>query len=210
MVHDLKNLAGRLGALLQNLDEHYDDPLFKRTALAVLDHTVGHLQGLARELREHNGRVVIKLKVDLNQILEQTLCETTADLAGNVELFERYAPLPQIWGDAFLLRCAFSCAIENSLEAMGGEGLLSIVTSLTRRRGRQRLTIEIADTGPGMSQDFVREKLFSPFVSTKEDGMGLGVYTLRQVARLHGGSVRILSAEGLGTRVRFHFPAPEA
>ena len=80
-------------------------------------------------------------------------------------------------------------------------------TSCVRRGGRQRVTVEVADTGPGMTDEFLRNGLNEPFASTKEDGMGLGVYTFRQVAALHGGSVRILSRAGEGTRVRFHFPA---
>ena len=207
LVHDLKNLAGRLDALLQNLDDHYDDPLFKRTALDVLDDTVVHLQRLAKDLREHDGRVIIKLKVDVNRIVEDAVRDVRSDLVGDVELVEQYMPLPLIWGDAFLLRCAFACAVENAVEAMAGEGVLSLSTSCAKRRGRQRVTVEIADTGPGMTDEFLRNGLNEPFASTKEDGMGLGVYTFRQVAALHGGSVRILSREGEGTRVRFHFPA---
>jgi signal transduction histidine kinase len=209
LVHDLKNLAGRLDALLQNLDDHYDDPLFKRTALDVLDNTVVHLQRLAKDLREHDGRVIIKLKVDVNRIVEDAVRDVRGDLVGDVELVEQYVPLPLIWGDAFLLRCAFACAVENAVEAMAGEGVLSLSTSCAKRRGRQRVTVEIADTGPGMTDEFLRNGLNEPFASTKEDGMGLGVYTFRQVAALHGGSVRILSREGEGTRVRFHFPADD-
>jgi signal transduction histidine kinase len=206
-VHDLKNLAGRLDALLQNLDEHYDDPLFKGTALGVLDDTVLHLEQLARDLREHESRVIIKLKIDVNRIVEDAVRDVRADLAGDIELVERYAPLSPIWGDAFLLRCAFSCAIENAVEAMQGAGVLTLSTACTRRSGRRTIVVEIADTGPGMSAEFIRRVMLEPFASTKEDGMGLGVYTFRQVAALHGGSVRIRSREGEGTRVRFHFPA---
>jgi signal transduction histidine kinase len=209
LVHDLKNLAGRLDALLQNLDDHYDDPLFKHTALDVLDDTVVHLKRLAKDLREHDGRVIIKLKVDVNRIVEDAVRDVRLDLAGEIELIERYAPLPLIWGDAFLLRCAFACAVENAVEAMDGEGALSLTTSSVVRRGRRRVVVEVADTGPGMTGEFLRSALNRPFASTKEDGMGLGVYTFRQVAALHGGSVRILSQEGEGTRVRFHFPADD-
>jgi signal transduction histidine kinase len=206
LVHDIKNLAGRLGLLLQNLDENYDDPLFKGTALGILDDTVVHLRRLATDLREHDGRVVIKLKVDLNQVLQAALVDARPDLVVDVGLIEEYAPLPEIWGDAYLLRRAFACAVDNALEAMEGRGLIKVSSQFIRRAGRERITVEIADNGPGMSEDFMKEVLAQPFATTKEEGMGLGVYTLRQVALLHGGRVRILSKEGEGTRVRFHFP----
>ena len=206
LIHDLKNLAGRLGALLQNLDEHYDDPLFKGTALGVLDGTVLHLKQLARDLRERESRVIVKLKVDVNRILEDAVREVRSDRVKDLELVERYAVLPPIWGDVFLLRCAFACAIENAVEAMRGTGVLAVSTACTRRSGRARVVVEVADSGPGMSAEFIRRVMLEPFASTKDEGMGLGVYTFRQVAALHGGAVRIKSREGEGTRVRFHFP----
>lgn len=210
LVHDLKNLAARLAALLQNLDRHYEDPLFKATALDVLDDTVGCLQRLAGDLRGREGHLLVKLKVDLNAVLAEALRSARRNLAAGIALEERLRDLPPIWGDALLLRQAFSCAVENALEAMGGQGTLTVRTASSRRGGRLHDLVEIADDGPGMSEAFVRERLFRPFGSTKEAGLGLGVYTMRQVAALHGGSLRILSIEGGGTRVRFHFPVEEA
>jgi signal transduction histidine kinase len=207
LVHSLKNLAGRLGLLLQNADERYEDPIFKETVLAVLDDTVGQLRRLAHDLRDHEGRLLIKLRADLNFVVQAALGELRSALGGQLILEESYEPVPQVWADAFLLRCAFCCAIENAIEAMDGAGVLTVSTRQQHRGGRCRVTVEIADTGPGMSPEFVREHLFRPFSTTKEEGLGLGAYTFRQVAALHGGSVRILSAEGCGTRLRFHFPA---
>jgi signal transduction histidine kinase len=206
LVHDLKNLAGRLAALVQNLGTHYDDPLFKGTALGVLDDTVLQLRRLAGDLRSHDGRVIIKLKVDLNKVLNEALAYTRPGLSGHVSLLESYTEVPAIWGDSLLLRQAFTCAIENSLSAMRGRGTIAVATRVVRGKRDPRILVEIADDGPGMSEEFIREKLFNPFSTTKEDGLGLGVYTIRQIALLHGGSVRIRSVEGEGTRVRFHFP----
>jgi len=207
LVHDLKNLAGRLAALVQNLGAHYDDPLFKGTALGVLDDTVMQLRRLAGDLRSHDGRVIIKLKVDLNKVLTDALEYTRPDLSGQVNVIEGFSEIPTIWGDALLLRQAFTCAIENALAAMRHRGTIAASTRLVLGRKHPRILVEIADDGPGMSEEFLRERLFNPFSTTKDDGLGLGVYTIRQVAALHGGTVRIRSIEGEGTRVRFHFPA---
>ena len=209
LVHDLKNLAGRLAALCQNLQDRYQDPLFKRSALDVLDGTVLHLRRLARDLREHEDRFLVKLRVDLNAVVGSALEDVRPDLLRKVELHEDYRELPRIWGDAYLLRRAFACAIENALEALEGRGGLRIRTAPYRRSTRRSILVEIADTGPGMSREFLQEAIFQPFVTTKEEGLGLGVYTMRQVAVLHGGTLRILSRPGDGTRVRFHFPVEE-
>jgi nitrogen-specific signal transduction histidine kinase len=56
-----------------------------------------------------------------------------------------------------------------------------------------------------MSEDRLRTHLLRPMESSKEDGLGLGVYTIRQVVRLHGGRLRIASSPA-GTRLQFSFP----
>lgn len=203
LAHDLKSLAGRLSALTQNLHAHYEDPLFKQSALDLLDDTVHHLTRLAGDLRDHEDHLLVKLRTDLNEVVRDALSDARPDLASHIRTEERFSPVPAIWADAYLLRRAFACAIENALEAMNGKpGVLSVRT-LARPRG---LVVEIGDSGSGMDDRFIRDSLFRPFTSTKEDGLGLGAYTMRQVAMLHGGTVRVRSARGTGTLVAFRFP----
>jgi signal transduction histidine kinase len=204
LVHDLKSLACRLSSLCQNLHQHYEEPLFRQSALDLLHDTVHHLQRLAGDLREHEDRILVKLRTDLNQVVSDAVSDARPDLSPNVRTVEKYSPIPAIWGDAYLLRRAFACAIENAMEAMDGKpGTLSVRTA-ARRAG---IFVEITDSGPGMDPAFVREALFRPFTTTKDDGLGLGAYTMRQVAMFHGGAVRVRSARGAGTRVTFQFPA---
>lgn len=210
LVHELKHLASRLHLLTENLGTRFDDAIFRDTARELLSDTVRQIQRLAGELHEREGRLLVKLRVDLNEILDEALCSCQPELAGKVELEEHCGELPQIWGDRFLLRRAFCCAIENALEAMEGCGTLLVASGVVARRGAPRIVVEIMDDGPGMSPEFQRRLLARQFSSTKSDGLGLGVYTVRQVAALHGGSVRIASEPGAGTRVRFFFPIDEA
>ena len=60
-----------------------------------------------------------------------------------------------------------------------------------------------------MTREQMKYHLFRPLRSRKPQGLGLGMYTMRQVATLHGGKIRIVSEEGQGTRVLFHFPGEE-
>jgi signal transduction histidine kinase len=209
LIHELKHLASRLQLLNENLSLHFDDPGFRQSAWELLDDTVRQLRRLAGEMHEREGRLMVKLRVDLNEILDDALASCHPDLAGTVELEERTSPLPPVWGDRFLLRRAFSCAIENALEAMAGRGTLLVASGIVRRGGRPRILVEVIDDGPGMSPEFQRRLLARQFASSKADGLGLGVYTVRQVVALHGGTVRIASAPGTGTAVRFFFPLDE-
>ena len=209
LIHELKHLASRLQLLNENLLRHFDDPDFRRSAWELLDDTVRQLRRLAGEMHEREGRLMVKLRVDLNEILDDALANCHPDFAGAVELEERTTPLPPIWGDRFLLRRAFSCTIENALEAMAGRGTLLVASGIVRRSGRPRILVEFIDDGPGMSPEFQRRLLARQFASGKADGLGLGVYTVRQVVALHGGTVRIASSPGAGTAVRFFFPLNE-
>jgi signal transduction histidine kinase len=65
----------------------------------------------------------------------------------------------------------------------------------------------VADTGGGMSRHFIEERLFRPFATTKKRGVGLGLYTCREVVRANGGSIEVVSKEGAGTTFRVVLPS---
>jgi signal transduction histidine kinase len=90
----------------------------------------------------------------------------------------------------------------------------------TRERGEVALTlgerngvalIEVRDTGEGMSEEFIRKRLFKPFATTKgTSGMGIGLYQTREVIRGLGGEIVVESALGKGTTVRLTLPLAES
>jgi two-component system, LuxR family, sensor kinase FixL len=92
--------------------------------------------------------------------------------------------------------------ITNALEAMEGCAVRKIVIA-ARRRARM-VEISVTDSGPGFAQS-VRDKLFEPFVSTKDYGMGVGLSICRTIVERHGG--RIHASEGLPTRIAMILPA---
>ena len=67
--------------------------------------------------------------------------------------------------------------------------------------------VEVVDTGVGMSGEFIRERLFKPFETTKTEGMGIGVYESSQYVAKLGGQILIDSEQGAGTRVRVLLPS---
>jgi signal transduction histidine kinase len=70
-------------------------------------------------------------------------------------------------------------------------------------------TVEVGDTGCGMSPEFVRERLFKPFQTTKEGGMGIGAYESRQYVQELGGDIRVESQENAGARFFVKLPLLE-
>jgi two-component system sensor histidine kinase HydH len=92
----------------------------------------------------------------------------------------------------------------NSIQAMREGGEMTITT----RRSADSVHIEIADTGIGMSEELLKN-VFEPFYTTKSQGLGLGMYHVQKVIQLHGGSIKIESAVGGGTRVKIALPSEE-
>jgi signal transduction histidine kinase len=69
-----------------------------------------------------------------------------------------------------------------------------------------RMQIEVIDNGEGMTPEFIREKLFQPFGSTKGDGFGVGAYQARELLRAAGGDLLATSRPGRGTIMRIMLP----
>ena len=96
------------------------------------------------------------------------------------------------------LKAVVEHLVQNAVEAVGRAGRVQV-----RLAGEGRMAVvEIEDDGPGMEPDFVREKLFRPFATTKEAGYGIGVYESRDFAQALGGGLDVTSEPGTGTIMR--------
>jgi signal transduction histidine kinase len=106
----------------------------------------------------------------------------------------------------YYLGDALASLIENAREAAGPDG--RVVIRSFREEGKRwpRALVEIIDNGTGMSAEFVRDRLFRPFQTTKPDGVGLGMATASEIVRLHRGTIHVRSQPGGGTLVRVMFP----
>jgi putative PEP-CTERM system histidine kinase len=92
--------------------------------------------------------------------------------------------------------------VQNAIEATPPEG--HVVVQLLRQDGSA--VIEVADTGCGMSEQFMRDRLFKPFESTKATGMGIGTYEAREYVRELGGRIEVETREAQGTIFRVVLP----
>ena len=118
---------------------------------------------------------------------------------------ERGALPQRFWGDTALIRQAVSNLISNAEEAMPGGGDITL-----RARGDEgSLEIEVADRGAGIPAD-VLPRIFDLYFTTRPEGTGIGLAVVQQVARMHGGTVRIDSHAGEGTRVAMRLPVKRA
>jgi signal transduction histidine kinase len=147
-------------------------------------------------------------RLDLNDVVSETLRLMKERLAGgNVRLVERLdVGVPPIVGDFALLEQALGALVENALDAMNGEGTLTVTTGVDP--DGLRPFVEITDTGPGIPASRL-DDVFTLFYTTKARGTGLGLALAKKFVEGYGGTLTVTSRPGEGATFRATFPARE-
>ena len=95
----------------------------------------------------------------------------------------------------------------NAREAVDGNGRITLDVEVTRSEPVARLEISVADNGRGMTEEYVRTRLFRPFATTKTNGLGIGLAQCRAIVEAHGGRIDVRSRPGEGTTFVVSVPA---
>jgi signal transduction histidine kinase len=106
--------------------------------------------------------------------------------------------LPTIWADADQLREVFLNLATNAIEAMPNGGDLSIVTQRDAGSDSAGVLVRVADSGTGIPPEIL-DRIFRPFFSTKDAGLGLGLSIVQRIVEVHGGRITCRSERGVGT-----------
>ncbi|MCC6609946.1 MAG: PEP-CTERM system histidine kinase PrsK [Burkholderiales bacterium] len=199
VVHDLKNLVAQLSLLLKNAERHQDKPEFRKDMLSTVEHVVGRMNRLLLQLRAGTTPVEAPRAVSLTALAERIgRAKATQKPSVTVE-----APAPVLaFGHEDRLERVIGHLVQNALEATPSDGQVA----LRVHDEGEFAVIEVSDTGVGMSAEFVRERLFKPFQSTKQTGMGIGAYESAQYVGELGGRILVDSRPQAGTRVRVFLP----
>jgi len=204
-VHDLKNAAASLNLMLKNLPVHFDDPAFRQDTLRAIGNTAQRIDGMIARLSEFRTSAdAVRVDTDLNQLVTATL-DSVAGTPG-IQLVSELQAVPVIRADRDQLQSVVTNLILNARDAVGSSGRIEVRTE--HRAGR--VVLSVTDTGCGMSPVFVRESLFRPFQSTKNKGLGLGMFQSRSIVVAHGGSMQVESTVGKGTSIHASFPVDGA
>jgi putative PEP-CTERM system histidine kinase len=203
VVHDLKNIVAQLSLMLKNAERHRDNPEFQKDMLMTVEHSVDRMKQLMMQLREGTTPVDAPSGIDLVAVVDR-IQRTKANQQPGVEL--RLEANVAAQGHVDRLERVIGHLVQNAIDATANDGRVWI--RLAKLNGLAM--IEVGDTGRGMTPEFVRERLFKPFQTTKPTGMGIGAYESFQYVQELGGRVEVDSTPDVGTQVRLLLPAFEA
>jgi PAS domain S-box-containing protein len=162
-----------------------------------LDRTVKQLLDFARPSKTE------MVKTDIVSVIEEALRLLSANpMKANYNVIKKLPPsILNIKADGAHLTQVFLNLFLNALEAMPDGGTLTVTVREERvfpEAATRGVTVEISDTGCGMSPQ-VLEQLFTPFFTTREEGTGLGLALSHRIIQEHGGTIDVTSQEGRGT-----------
>lgn len=208
LTHDLKNAIEALSLTVTNMERHFENAEFRADAMQTLRGATENLRAIVTRLSQPittlSGEHKRPRAVDLVPMLRRVISMTAAQ-AGNHKTVVRLPESLFALVDIDRMQKVVENLIINALEAMSGRsGQLTIEAGVSKGR---KVFFSVSDTGDGMTERFVEERLFHPFATTKKRGVGLGLYTCREVVRANGGTIEVSSEQGAGTTFRVVLPS---
>ena len=199
VVHDLKNIVTQLSLMVKNAKRLSHNPEFQADMLMTVENSLERMRQLMLQLREGATPSGTAVGVDLGGIVNR-LAKVAAGRGREVDV--KVQDELSTRGHAERLERIIGHMVQNALDATDAAGRVWI--RLERRSGQA--CIEVGDTGHGMSPEFVRDRLFKPFQTTKQAGMGIGAYESFQYVQELGGKVEVKSELKVGTIVTLLLP----
>jgi putative PEP-CTERM system histidine kinase len=203
LMHDLNNLVAQQSLVVKNAERFRQNPKFVDDAIETIAHSVNRMKRLMEQLSS-GSQEPAKEETGLYEVLAKA-----------VKRSQPRVPVPEVhlgtgqvtvMADPERLTTVFEHLIRNAQDATGKEGRVTVAADLSNGVA----TVSIGDDGCGMSPEFIRERLFKPFDSTKgSQSMGIGAYQAREYVRTLGGQIEVKSEVGVGTTFSIRLPVGE-
>ncbi len=202
VVHDLKNIVAQLSLMLKNAERHRGNPEFQEDMLMTVEHSVERMRQLMLQLREGATPLDGPRGIDLSDVVRRI--QTAKSSQGReveIAIEERLVAR----GHEDRIERVIGHLVQNALDATEKNGRVWVRVA----RQTAYALVEVGDTGHGMSPEFIRERLFKPFQTTKPTGMGIGAYESFQYVHELGGRLSVESTVDVGTKVNLLLPLYE-
>ena len=193
LVHDLKNVQAQLGLITDNAVKHRDNPAFIDDVFETIESATSRLDKMLTQLRNKQAEQSKTKKVDISAVVDKVVAQCNIRTP-KVLLEANQSCVLSIDDESF--HSVLNHLIQNAQEATADDGWVKVNVGLTDIDA----VITISDNGSGMSEEFIKKRLFKPFDTTKGNaGMGIGVFEAKQFFEGNAGSLAVESIENQGT-----------
>lgn len=202
-IHDLKNLANKLSLVTQNLPKYLDNPEFRADALRTISQSVQKINTMSGRLSLVSQKLDLQLREsDLKAFIQQSL--VSLDGFFKTPVVAELVEVPAVLMDQNEMKKVLDNLLINAQEAQGAseDGLITVRTG----QSDKWVEFSVADKGCGMKREFVERQLFRPFQTTKQKGMGIGLFHCKTLVEGHGGRIEVETEEGKGSIFRVLLP----
>ncbi len=195
LVHDLKTVLSQLSLLVANARQHKENPMFVDDMINTVEHATKKMQRLMQQLQKPVGKTPL-VPVDVVLLLESIIeSYRHAKVKPSLAVTEGFRP--RVLANSEELSSAIRHIVQNAVESVSHDGWVEVKVTKSENGN---FSIDISDNGVGMTQEFISDRLFRPFDSTKGvSGMGVGVYQARDYVRTLSGDMKVSSELGRGT-----------
>ena len=199
VVHDLKNLVAQLALLLKNAERHRDNPRFQDDMLSTVKHVASRMNKLLLQLSTGSRAEEALRPIHLGRLTERVAQTKTGQREG---ITVKSAGEVIVLGYEQRFERVVGHLVQNAMDATRDSGAVEL--GVAAEGGHA--VLEVRDTGCGMTESFLKQRLFRPFQTTKSTGMGIGAYEAAQYVQEMGGRIEADSRPGDGTRIRVILP----
>ncbi|HEX3755799.1 MAG TPA: XrtA/PEP-CTERM system histidine kinase PrsK [Rhizomicrobium sp.] len=208
LVHDMKNTIGQLDLLARNAERFGENPEFRKDMNTTLRNAVDKLNSLLVQIRGGDPRgdnmaLAGDKKVDVVELVKAFVGEKRGQ-GLPVTVKDEVSPARATIADDHTLINVLEHVVANAIEVTPADADVDVNVQLSAKT--EAIRIAVNDRGPGMSQEFINERLFRPFRTTKAKGFGIGAYQARENVRRLGGNFEVFSTEGRGTSIVISLP----
>jgi PAS domain S-box-containing protein len=203
VAHEIRNPLGGIASFANLLerDLDVDDP--SRRLVRKITEGVARLNRIVSSLLSYTRPLNLNThEVDLSAVVEEATAFFELDLdrfGKNVSIQRHFPDQPlSCQVDTEQFQQVILNLLLNAMQALRGEGTIHMEVLADERAENPYAVLCVRDTGIGIDEE-VREKLFTPFFTTKEDGTGLGLVNSKKIVEAHGGNIRVESIPGEGT-----------
>ena len=211
MSHEIRNPLVAIKTFAQLLPERFDDVDFRKDFNEIVVQEIDRLDKIITQINDFAHPPELNMKsIDVRGAVQKAveIAKSRTHLNGTSIETELPNELPKVWGDETALTEAFAHLVANAAEATSGlhQGRITLaVKSVRKGESTDGVVVTIKDNGSGIAPD-LRDKIFSPFCTTKARGMGLGLPIVKRTVFDHNGRVDI-DSNPQGTRVSVILPA---